>query len=198
MRDDYGTESHGDKGRIRHGSPTFYRLLDEMAALHDRKSHDYASDQNPTGNYRFAGEMALVFKHSSMDAGFFGRIAEKIYRLANLESSSRTPKNETVEDTERDICVITALWMADRIDRRNRAGQQYKYLDSAGNEILPKEDKRLSETEQASQDACCKMIPLVEMMTEQDKRQMRDYLSACLRDESAQTGQGRANDTKRL
>src|SRR5678809_779765 len=89
-----------------------------MADTHDRKSHDYASNENPFGYYHFAGQVALLFKHSSNDAGFVGRIAEKIYRLANLEGSGKTAKNETIADTERDIAVITALWMADRRDRR--------------------------------------------------------------------------------
>jgi hypothetical protein len=104
----------------RHGSPTFYRLLDEMAVTHDKKSHDYASSENPYGNYHFAGQVAILFAHSPQDAGFVGRIAEKIYRLANLESKQKIAKNESIDDTERDIAVITALWMADRRDRRER------------------------------------------------------------------------------
>lgn len=115
----------------RHGSPTFYALLEEMADTHNAKSHDYASNSNPSGNYHFAGEMATMFKHSSHDAGFVGRLAEKIYRLANLESSGKTPKNESIADTERDIAVITALWMADRRDRR-RAGKPMYYCVTCG------------------------------------------------------------------
>lgn len=109
----------------KHGSPTFYKLLDEMADTHSSKSHDYASNENPYGNYHFAGEVAMLFKHSSHDAGFVGRIAEKIYRLANLEGSGKTPSNESIADTERDIAVITALWMADRRDRRAISLAQY-------------------------------------------------------------------------
>lgn len=106
------------KQNKRHGSPTFYALLEEMADTHDKKSHDYASDKNPYGNYHFAGMVANLFAHSPQDAGFAGRIAEKIYRLSNLEGSGKQAKNESVEDTERDIVVIAALWMADRRDRR--------------------------------------------------------------------------------
>ena len=118
---DYRTEEHGEQGRVRHGSPTFYSLLEEMAVTHDKKSHDYASDSNPSGNYHFAGKLALLFAHSEQDAGFVGRIGEKLYRLANLESSQKIAQNESIEDTERDLCVIMALWMADRRDRRTRA-----------------------------------------------------------------------------
>lgn len=114
----YGEESFGEKGRPRNGNPKFYKLLEEMAETHDKKSHDYASNDNPSGNYHFAGQVAGLFAHSPEDAGFVGRIAEKIFRLANLEGGGKSPKNESIEDTERDIAVITCLWMADRRDRR--------------------------------------------------------------------------------
>lgn len=104
----------------RHGSPTFYALLEEMGETHNRKSHDYASNENPMGNYHFAGMVANLFSHSYQDAGFAGRIAEKIYRLANLEASGKEAKNENIQDTEVDIATITLLWMADRRNRRNK------------------------------------------------------------------------------
>lgn len=145
----------------RHGSPVFYKLLEEMAETHDKKSHDYASNKNPYGNYHFAGEMALLFAHNSKDAGFVGRLAEKIYRLANLESSGKVPTNESIEDTERDIAVITALWMASRRDSRKAP--------------------ILSNSEEAS----CKMIELSSQLELGHKRQMRDYLTACIHDDES-------------
>jgi len=108
----------------RHGSPEFYKMLEEMADLHDKKSHDYASNDNPYGNYEFAGELACLFSHSPKDAGFVGRIGEKLYRLSNLEKDGKTPKNESVEDTERDLCVIMALWVANRRERRKQNGMK--------------------------------------------------------------------------
>lgn len=128
-----------------------------MAETHDKKSHDYASNDNPFGNYEFAGQMAVLFSHSSQDAGFVGRLAEKIYRLANLESSGKTPENESIADTERDIAVIAALWMASRRDKR----------------------KKLIKN---SEDALCQIIHLESTMTDNDVRQARDYLNACVRD----------------
>lgn len=136
---DYQTEDHGDKGRTRHGSSTFYKLLQEMAETHDKKSHDYASNQNPSGNYHFAGMVASLFSHSHQDAGFASRIAEKIYRLSNLESSGKIPNNEGVEDTERDIAVIVALWMADRRDRRKT--EPVKYMEELEVAVIKAEAK---------------------------------------------------------
>ncbi len=104
----------------KHGSPTFYKLLGEMEEIHDRKSHDYASNEDPYGNYHFAGLLSKLFNNSD-DAGFVGRIAEKLFRLANLENSGKFPSNESIEDTEIDIATIVALWIASRRDRRIKA-----------------------------------------------------------------------------
>jgi hypothetical protein len=104
----------------RYGSPIFYELLEKMATVHSAKSHDYASNDDPYGNYHFAGMLSKLFNNPN-DAGFIGRIGEKIFRLANLENSGKSPSNESISDTELDICVICALWMADRKDRRMKS-----------------------------------------------------------------------------
>lgn len=103
----------------RNGSPTFYKLLEEIADIHNMKSHDYASNDNPYGNYLFAGMLSHLFNNSE-DAGFIGRIGEKLYRLANLENGKKKVLNESIEDTERDIVAIIVLWIAMRRDRRNK------------------------------------------------------------------------------
>jgi hypothetical protein len=117
----YSNEEFSDgKGRTRHGSSKFYEMLEKMADIHDKKSHDYASNENPFGNYHFAGTLSQLFDNPD-DAGFVGRIGEKLFRLANLENNWKTPSNESIEDTEEDICVITLLWMTDRRERRSRS-----------------------------------------------------------------------------
>jgi len=115
------------KGFQRHGSPIFYDLLKEMAETHDKKSHDYALDNNPYGNYTFAGLISSLFSHSPDDAGFAGRIAEKIYRLSVLGKRGTAPKNEAIDDTERDIAVIATLWMAMRREKRSKENQSVEY-----------------------------------------------------------------------
>jgi hypothetical protein len=103
--------------RSQYDSKTFYDLLKDAGQLHALKAHDYASDEDPYGNYKFAGLMSKLFDDAD-DSGFMGRIGEKIYRLANLQNNQKEPKNETVEDTERDLCVLMILWMSMRKDRR--------------------------------------------------------------------------------
>lgn len=96
---------------------TFGNLLNEAAELHNKKSHDYASDENPYGNYEFAGKLSKLFQNPD-DAGFVGRMGEKLYRLANLENNGKAPLNENVADTEIDLVVIMTLWIASRRDKR--------------------------------------------------------------------------------
>lgn len=95
----------------------FHVILQEMSTLHDRKRHDYTTDENPYGNYIFAGQMSQLFE-DHRDAGFVGRIGEKLFRLANLENDGKKPLNESIEDTENDICTIMVLWVASRRQRR--------------------------------------------------------------------------------
>jgi hypothetical protein len=120
---DSSWEGFENSKRQRGGEPTFYKLLEEMAELHDRKAHDYTHDNDPMGNYHFAGLVANLFSHSPHDAGFAGRLAEKIYRVSVLEGGRKIPKNEAIDDTERDIAVIATLWMADRRKRREAISQ---------------------------------------------------------------------------
>jgi len=153
----------------RHGSPTFYKLLESMANTHNKKSHDYAHNSNPSGNYHFAGYVAGLFNHSPEDAGFAGRVAEKLYRLSVLEGSGKKPKNESIEDTEIDICTIVTLWMADRRDRRSSQIQPEQAMNQA-----------ISPVEQASQDAQCKIIEVAEFLTDKHLYDMKEYLQAVL------------------
>lgn len=113
----YQVTNHGNQGRVRNGSPIFYALLAKAARIHDKKSHDYASNKNPFANYRFAGEMSKLFDNPN-DAGFVSRIAEKMFRLANIENSNKQALNESVEDAEEDLITIVVLWMASRRDER--------------------------------------------------------------------------------
>lgn len=100
-------------------SNTFDDLLEQAKELHDRKSHDYASIEKPYGNYHFAGYLSQLF-NNPLDAGFVGRMGEKLYRLANLENSGKVALNETIQDTEMDLIVIMILWISDRMDRRHK------------------------------------------------------------------------------
>lgn len=157
-----------NESEMKHGSPIFYELLEEMAKTHDKKSHDYASNENPYGNYYFAGKITLLFSHSEQDAGFIGRLAEKIYRLANLENSKKIARNESIEDTEIDILIITCLWMASRRELRRsnltKTNEKYATASHPPTESQLAQINMIESTEKLTDEAIDDMITyLIEM-----------------------------------
>jgi len=171
-----------------------------MAKTHDTKSHDYASNDNPSGNYHFAGKLALLFAHSEQDAGFIGRLGEKFYRLANLEASQKIAKDESIEDTERDIATITALWMSDRRDRRakskaamDKVSNQLKQGTWIGFEPLTESSQPASALAGASapaeslseQHSIGKIIELMSYISLKGRKDLVDYLQRYIREYEA-------------
>lgn len=95
----------------RNGSPEFYKLLEAMGDIHDKKSHDYAMASNPFSNFERAGEIASWFKNP-VDIAFAALIGVKLARLAELSNTGKEPNNESVEDTHLDLATYCALWAA--------------------------------------------------------------------------------------
>jgi hypothetical protein len=160
----------------RHGSPLFYQLLQNMADLHEKKSHDYASDGNPFGNYEFSGTLGSLFKHSPLDIGFVTRLGEKLFRLSNLEGSGKVPKNESIEDTELDLCVIMVLWMAARQNRRHNDRRE---TVREGYAVMPED---ADAPEKGNDNVLSAIISLEPLMDKQQLSQTISYLQSCLRD----------------
>jgi hypothetical protein len=89
-------------------NPHFTRLLAEMAALHQRKNHDYASDANPFSNFEFAATHAGL----PVLAVFDVMLGIKQARLNELLSTGKTPANESVRDNLLDHAMYSALRVA--------------------------------------------------------------------------------------
>lgn len=90
------------------GSPEFHRLLDECRTIHDKKSHDYATKQNPFSNFERAAEIVSYFKNP-IDQVFACMIAIKLTRLAELRNG-KEPNNESARDSHIDLVNYSALW----------------------------------------------------------------------------------------
>lgn len=84
-----------------YGDPRFYKILQGLADLHSRKSHDYAGEENPLRNFMRARDMGI-----EPWKGIAIRLGDKMSRV---ESFARTPvllvSDESVIDTFDDIAV---------------------------------------------------------------------------------------------
>ncbi len=97
----------------RHGDPRFYALLEEIAALHSKKNHDYATEADPFSNFRRAERLGIPAWN-----GVLARMTDKWSRIEQL-TSGKDPKNESLRDSLMDNAVysLIAVVMLDGEDR---------------------------------------------------------------------------------
>lgn len=87
----------------RHGDPRFYQLLEEIADLHSRKSHDYTPADDPLANFKRSERIGIpAWK------GTLVRMGDKWGRIEQL-ASGKEPKNESLRDTLIDMAVYSLL-----------------------------------------------------------------------------------------
>jgi hypothetical protein len=91
-------------------SPKFEMLLHEMRELHSLKNADYAQENNAFSNFEEAAQVAAGFEGT--DAVFATLIGIKLARLRELTRAKKTPNNESIADTRKDLAMYAALWAA--------------------------------------------------------------------------------------
>jgi hypothetical protein len=91
-------------------NPRFDMLLHEMRELHNSKNADYARNDNAFSNFEEAAQVAAGFE--GVDAVFATLIGIKLARLRELTRSKKTPNNESINDTRRDLAMYATLWCA--------------------------------------------------------------------------------------
>jgi hypothetical protein len=91
-------------------SPKFEMLLHEMRELHQKKNDDYAQEGSPFSNFEEAASVAEGF--TGTDAVFATLIGIKLARLRELTRAKKTPNNESIADTRKDLAMYAALWAA--------------------------------------------------------------------------------------
>lgn len=88
----------------------FDAALIEMAQLHRKKRADYAADGDRWSNFRTTADLLGMEGFGTQEA-IEVNIAQKMARLQSLRLNGRMddPKNESVLDTRRDLCVYAVL-----------------------------------------------------------------------------------------
>lgn len=87
----------------RHGDPRFYLLLEEIAALHSRKNHDYAKTDEPLSNFHRSASLGV-----DPWRGVLVRMSDKWSRIEQL-ANGKSPKNESMRDSLIDLAVYALI-----------------------------------------------------------------------------------------
>ncbi len=95
----------------RKGHPEFYKSVEEMARIHEKKNEDYSHDANALSNFTQAEQLVRWF-HNDRDKTFAALIGIKLARLSNLlnKGSNYKPNNEPIVDTFADAANYMILW----------------------------------------------------------------------------------------
>src|SRR5262245_56376016 len=80
-------------------------VLEKMAAIHEKKAHDYAADSNPYSNF----EKAAAFAGVTVDQVFAVLLGIKQARIEELTRSGKEPNNEAIEDSYVDLATYATL-----------------------------------------------------------------------------------------
>jgi len=99
------------------GDPLFYELLLEAAELHARKNHDYSKKGDPLSNLKACESLGIpAYK------GVLVRLQDKWSRLVELSNKEAMVKEESVEDTLKDVAIYSLLAIClrrhDSIDKK--------------------------------------------------------------------------------
>jgi hypothetical protein len=86
------------------GHPLFYELLEEMAALHARKNHDYSSDADPLSNLKGCERLNIP-----PFMGVLVRLQDKWSRIEQMAKGKKAQVAESLEDTLMDNAVYSLL-----------------------------------------------------------------------------------------
>src|SRR3990167_10827224 len=87
---------------------TFTLMLEQMQAIHDKKSADYSQPTNKYSNFERASLIADWFEDAT-DRVFVTMIGIKLARIAELSQPGRVPNNESLEDSFLDLCTYCVL-----------------------------------------------------------------------------------------
>ena len=96
---------------IRNKSIAFYSVLEELKLLHDAKGNAYEGGSEVYSNYRrISPWVPALINHPELSSAIYAlmRAEEKVFRVRNVLCGA-DPSKETVEDTLKDIAIISLI-----------------------------------------------------------------------------------------
>jgi len=89
---------------MKRGHPKFYKLLEQMADLHNRKNANYANNENPLSNFYECEKFGIKAKD-----GTITRMSDKWSRLQQLWKGEPDRVGEPITDTLMDLAVYCLI-----------------------------------------------------------------------------------------
>jgi hypothetical protein len=98
----------------RYGHPMFHTLIEEIRELHERKNRQYATSDDPLGNFRRTGKIIAKMLKPGLDPtlasclAFMSKQVDGVYEIFGEE---KTDTVDSLEDKLLDIAVYSIIAM---------------------------------------------------------------------------------------
>lgn len=116
------------KSKVRkYGHPLFYKLVNEIADLHERKNYQYASQSDPLGNFRRTGQIIRKMLKPGIDpalASCLAFMSKQVDGVYDIVGESKTGTIDSLEDKLQDIAVYSIIGLI--LVRETKAGKRGK------------------------------------------------------------------------
>jgi hypothetical protein len=123
-------------------NPKFREVLEKLTVLHNKKSNDYAQNNDYYSNFKFAAFVAGV----TVDQVFRVMLGIKLARLKELKSG-KTPNFESIQDTILDLANYGCIYASYDGPQTITASPFDKSLSSYELEEVNKILRRITEDE---------------------------------------------------
>lgn len=95
------------------GHPTFYKILNELKLLHDKKNKQYASDTIPLGNFYRGSKLISKLINPNINnkplSFALSLMAKQVDAVYDIVGDNKTGTEEELEDKLKDIAVYSIL-----------------------------------------------------------------------------------------
>jgi len=98
---------------VYHGHPMFYKILDELKELHDKKNQQYASEKDPLSNFKRASALGEKLFNPNIKnkplAYLLALVSKQIDCVYDIVGEGKENTIEELEDKLKDIATYAIL-----------------------------------------------------------------------------------------
>lgn len=97
-----------EKVKRKYGHPAFYKIVEEIAELHERKNRQYAMPDDPLGNFRRTGQIIRKMLKPGLDptlASALAFMSKQVDGVYEMFGEGKTDTPDQLEDKLQDIIV---------------------------------------------------------------------------------------------
>ena len=94
------------------GHPMFYKIIEELKEIHSEKNRQYATVDNPLGNFERTGKMIEKFLHKGVNptlASCLSLMSKQVDGVYEIVGEGKENTVDSLEDKLRDVAIYSII-----------------------------------------------------------------------------------------